>query len=96
MKFDLNHIKLLLKDSDIDCGDNSCRFTLNHCGMRTNGGCRCLGSRSLVNWTPVERHAVKFNPNVIKQLIDRIDDLEKEISNLKEELRTSELLNDNG
>ncbi len=24
-----------------DCGDNSCRYSGNKGGMRTNGGCRC-------------------------------------------------------
>jgi hypothetical protein len=24
-----------------DCGDNSCRYSPNKGGMRTNGGCRC-------------------------------------------------------
>lgn len=27
--------------SEIDCGDNSCRFASRKGGMRTNGGCRC-------------------------------------------------------
>lgn len=27
----------------LDCGDNSCRFKEATGGMRTNGGCRCLG-----------------------------------------------------
>lgn len=35
--------KLILVSLNIDCGDNSCRFTLDRSGMRTNGGCRCLG-----------------------------------------------------
>ncbi len=26
----------------LDCGDNSCRFAVEHRGMRTNGGCRCI------------------------------------------------------
>lgn len=41
-----------------DCGDNSCRFAVKKGGMRTNGGCRCIG-RSMVNWTPVERYALR-------------------------------------
>lgn len=32
-------IKALL---ELDCGDNSCLFSSNKGGMRTNGGCRCL------------------------------------------------------
>ena len=31
----------------IDCGDNSCMFGRRG-GMRTNGGCRCLGDRSKI------------------------------------------------
>lgn len=31
-----------LRREDLDCGDNSCRFTRKG-GMRTNGGCRCEG-----------------------------------------------------
>lgn len=26
---------------NLDCGDNSCRYTKEKKGMRTNGGCRC-------------------------------------------------------
>lgn len=27
--------------SELDCGDNSCKYATNRGGMRTNGGCRC-------------------------------------------------------
>ncbi len=27
----------------LDCGDSSCIFAFKKGGMRTNGGCRCLG-----------------------------------------------------
>jgi hypothetical protein len=32
--------------ASLDCGDNSCLFAKAKTGMRTNGGCRCLGART--------------------------------------------------
>lgn len=32
-------------DKMLDCGDGSCRFAIHRGGMRTQGGCRCLGDR---------------------------------------------------
>lgn len=32
---------------EIDCGDNSCGFARAKGGMRTNGGCRCVGQDAL-------------------------------------------------
>ena len=29
----------------MDCGDHSCRFALDHTGLRTNGGCSCPHTR---------------------------------------------------
>lgn len=39
--------KALSNLANLDCGDNSCLFASEKTGMRTNGGCRCLGARSL-------------------------------------------------
>lgn len=60
-----------------DCGDNSCRFAIKKGGMRTNGGCRCLAERYMVNWSPVERLAVAQG-NVIRELLDEVDRLNDE------------------
>jgi len=46
-----------------DCGDNSCRFAVKRGGMRTNGGCRCI-ERSMVKWSPVEKHAAVITREV--------------------------------
>lgn len=35
---------MVLQLKELDCWDNSCVFSQNKTGMRTNGGCRCLGS----------------------------------------------------
>ena len=29
------------QNHDLDCGDNSCYYTVRKGGQRTNGGCRC-------------------------------------------------------
>lgn len=45
----------------MDCGDSSCEFALKRTGMRTNGGCRCLGQRGpgpipLETYRKIRRH----------------------------------------
>lgn len=52
-----------------DCGDNSCRFAAKRGGMRTNGGCRCMDKRSMVNWSPVERYAARLTraPDLLRR-----------------------------
>lgn len=35
----------LKRHADLDCGDQSCLYAMNHGGMRTNGGCRCNPKR---------------------------------------------------
>lgn len=38
---------------EIDCGDNSCKYAKEKTGMRTNGGCRCVGGK---HRHTIERH----------------------------------------
>jgi hypothetical protein len=41
--------------SELDCGDNSCKYSKNRGGMRTNGGCRCVVNKP----RDVERHLLR-------------------------------------
>ena len=50
-----------------NCADNGCRFKRVNHGMGTNGGCRCLQSRSQISMSPLERYAVE-SFQVIKKL----------------------------
>jgi hypothetical protein len=42
-EFEREAVELLIKAlRTLDCGSNSCRFTLDRTGQRTNSGCMCL------------------------------------------------------
>lgn len=60
----------------VDCGDNSCRFALKKGGMRTNGGCHCLETRSQINATPIEKLAI-MQTQLIRELLDEVERLSK-------------------
>lgn len=57
-----------------DCGDNSCRFAYKKEGMRTNGGCRCLSTRSFISAPPMEQLAAAQH-QIINELLDEIERL---------------------
>ncbi len=61
----------------IDCGDNSCSFTKEKGGMRTNGGCRCF-------------EAAGFHRSIIKsahEMLPEILKLREENEKLKEKVQ---------
>ena len=58
---------------NIDCGDNSCRYTVRKSpgGMRTNGGCRCASN---------EGKKVEFFLSVnYREALKRIQELEGQL-----------------
>lgn len=59
-----------------DCGDNSCRFATNKTGMRTNGGCRCMSTRSVLGAPTFEKLAA-VQIQIIRELLDEIESLTK-------------------
>lgn len=67
-----------------DCGDGSCRFTTARGGMRTNGGCRCLNSRSTASASSVEKYAIRANPRTLSELLDAVETLTEALERIKE------------
>jgi hypothetical protein len=62
---------LLLAAERFDCGDNSCVFKANgKGGMRTNGGCRCMGKGS----TNEKLEIVNLAMRIVKEVDDEIDE----------------------
>lgn len=57
---------------DLDCGDNSCRFKAHGPGgMRTNGGCSCLGVKDGGGMRGIEvSRAVEVSRHIVKE-VDR-------------------------
>ena len=62
----------------VDCGDNSCRFAPKKGGMRTNGGCRCLSTRSFMQLQPIKKLAVAQS-QLIGELVKEIERLQGQI-----------------
>lgn len=59
---------LVLQLQKLDCGDNSCEFSRSKNGMRTNGGCRCLGSLPLGLRIAITRVWYKANDKKEKEI----------------------------
>lgn len=67
----LNALRAKLDTLAPDCGDNSCAFAVQRGGMRTNGGCRCLSGRSILNSPKIEQWA--FCANAYIRLLKKKD-----------------------
>lgn len=62
-----------LEKLGLDCGDSICVFARSRTGMRTNGGCRCLGLKSI---DPGTRRVATAMLKSVPQLIARVRELE--------------------
>ncbi len=91
-KMNLSELRELCK-VELDCGDNSCEFTRNRGGMRTNGGCRCVKD---IGPFPVRRRvtaSIKMLPTLIS-LLERAEKMLIDIYPVDRDEETAQLLSD--
>ena len=76
-----------MKDTELDCGDNSCYFAKTKGGMRTNGGCRCFDAAGFS----------KSLTSAAREMLPELLSLRAEVERLTEQnaiLRKQEALKD--